>query len=164
MYTQNGSAYGGMIGLMGGFVADGILAIVDSGQFAQYGEVCDGFALIAYSDMSHTVYTGLLEIVTEMLLIRPDLDDELIAKNGALVPESDDKNDATVSMAQMAQFSNMIVRGPINCVETFDGFIQSAVEQIRSGKYYTNYLDMKNLQVTSDFTLKGASHNAESVN
>ena len=164
MYTQSGSAYGGMIGLMGGFVADGILAIVDSGQFAQYGEVCDGFALIAYSDMSHTVYTGLLEIVTEMLLIRPDLDDELIAKNGALVPESDDKNDATVSMAQMAQFSNMIVRGPINCVETFDGFIQSAVEQIRSGKYYTNYLDMKNLQVTSDFTLKGASHNAESVN
>ena len=164
MYTQSGSAYGGMIGLMGGFVADGILAIVDSGQFAQYGEVCDGFALIAYSDMNHTVYTGLLEIVTEMLLIRPDLDDELIAKNGALVPESDDKNDATVSMAQMAQFSNMIVRGPINCVETFDGFIQSAVEQIRSGEYYTNYLDMKNLQVTSDFTLKGASHNAESVN
>ena len=164
MYTQSGSAYGGMIGLMGGFVADGILAIVDSGQFAQYGEVCDGFALIAYSDMNHTVYTGLLEIVTEMLLIRPDLDDELIAKNGALVPESDDKNDATVSMAQMAQFSNMIVRGPINCVETFDGFIQSAVEQIRSGKYYTNYLDMKNLQVTSDFTLKGASHSAESVN
>ena len=164
MYTQSGSAYGGMIGLMGGFVADGILAIVDSGQFAQYGEVCDGFALIAYSDMNHTVYTGLLEIVTEMLLIRPDLDDELIAKNGALVPESDDKNDATVSMAQMAQFSNMIVRGPINCVETFDGFIQSAVEQIRSGKYYTNYLDMKNLQVTSDFTLKGASHSVESVN
>ena len=163
MYTQNGSAYGGMIGLMGGFVADGILAIVDSGQFAQYGEVCDGFALIAYSDMSHTVYTGLLEIVTEMLLIRPDLDDELIAKNGALVPESGNDG-ATVSMAQMAQFSNMIVRGPINCVETFDGFIQSAVEQIRSGKYYKNYLDMNNLQVTSDFTLKGVSHNVESVN
>ena len=163
MYTQNGSAYGGMIGLMGGFVADGILAIVDSGQFAQYGEVCDGFALIAYSDMNHTVYTGLLEIVTEMLLIRPDLDDELIAKNGALVPETEG-GDATVTMAQMAQFSNMIARGPVNCVETFDGFIKSTIEQIRSGKNAKNYLDMNNLKVTSNFTLKAASYNAESVN
>ena len=164
MYTQTGSAYGGMIGLMGGFVADGILAIVDSGQFAQYGEVCDGFALIAYSDMNHTVYSGLLEIVTEMLLIRPDIDDELIAKNGALLPETEENEDETVSMAQMAQFSNLIVRGPINCVETFDGFVRSAIDQIRSGKYYKNYLDMSNLQVTSNFTLKGASYNAESVN
>ena len=163
MYTQSGSAYGGMIGLMGGFVDDGVLAIVDSGQFAQYGEVCDGFAIIAYSDMSHTVYTGLLEIVTEMLLIRPDVDDKLIAKNGALLPEEKDKDgdDATVSMAQMAQFSQMMVRGPINKVESFDGYIKSAIEQIRSGKYYKNYLDMSNLKVTSDFTLKGASYNVE---
>ena len=142
---------------------DGVLAIVDSGQFAQYGEVCDGFAIIAYSDMSHTVYTGLLEIVTEMLLIRPDVDDKLIAKNGALLPEEKDKDgdDATVSMAQMAQFSQMMVRGPINKVESFDGYIKSAIEQIRSGKYYKNYLDMSNLKVTSDFTLKGASYNVE---
>ena len=163
MYTQSGSAYGGMIGLMGGYVDDGILAIVDSGQFAQYGEVCDGFAVIAYSDMSHTVYTGLLEIVTEMLLIRPDVDDRLIEKNGALLPEEEDKEDedATVSMAQMAQFSNMIVRGPINKVESFDGYIKSVIELVRSGKYYKNYLDMNNLKVTSDFTLKGASYNVE---
>ena len=139
------------------------MAIVDSGQFAQYGEVCDGFAVIAYSDMNHTVYTGLLEIVTEMLLIRPDIDDELIAKNGALLPESNDK-DETVSMAQMAQFSNMIVRGPRNSVETFDGFIRSTIDEIRSGKNYKNYLDMSKLQVTSGYTLKGASYNAESLN
>jgi hypothetical protein len=113
--------------------------------------------------MNHTVYSGLLEIVTEMLLIRPDIDDELIAKNGTLLPETEDK-DETVSMSQMAQFSNLIVRGPINCVETFDGFVRSAIDQIRSGKYYKNYLDMSNLQVTSNFTLKGASYNAESVN
>jgi hypothetical protein len=140
------------------------LAIVDSGQFAQYGEVCDGFALIAYSDMSHTVYTGLLEIVTEMLLIRPDVDDRLIEKNGALLPEEDDEEedeDATVSMAQMAQFSEMMVRGPINKVESFDGYIKSAIELIRSGKYYHNYLDMNNLKVTSDFTLKGASYDVQ---
>ena len=162
MYTQSGQAYGGMIGLMGGYVADGVLAIVDSGQFADYGEVCDGFALIAYSDMSHTVYTGLLEIVTEMLLIRPDLDDELVAKNGALLPKEDDEDeeDETVSMSQMAQFYNLIVRGPINCVESFDGYVRSAIDQIRSGKYIRNYLDMNDLKVTSDFTLKVASYNA----
>lgn len=162
MYTQSGQAYGGMIGLMGGYVADGVLAIVDSGQFADYGEVCDGFALIAYSDMSHTVYTGLLEIVTEMLLIRPDLDDELVAKNGALLPKEDDEEeeDETVSMSQMAQFYNLIVRGPINCVESFDGYVRSAIDQIRSGKYIRNYLDMNDLKVTSDFTLKVASYNA----
>ena len=167
MYTQSGQAYGGMIGLMGGYVADGVLAIVDSGQFADYGEVCDGFALIAYSDMSHTVYTGLLEIVTEMLLIRPDLDDELVAKNGALLPKEDDEEedkDATISMSQMTQFRDLIVRGPINSVESFDGYIRSAIDQIRSGKYVKNYLDMNNLKVTSDFTLKGASYCAESVN
>ena len=162
MYTQSGQAYGGMIGLMGGYVADGVLAIVDSGQFADYGEICDGFALIAYSDMSHTVYTGLLEIVTEMLLIRPDLDDELVAKNGALLPKEDDEEeeDETVSMSQMAQFYNLIVRGPINCVESFDGYVRSAIDQIRSGKYIRNYLDMNDLKVTSDFTLKVASYNA----
>ena len=164
MYTESGSAYGGMIGLMGGFVADGVLAIVDSGQFAQYGEVCDGFAVIAYSDMNHTVYTGLLEIVTEMLLVRPDIDDELIAKNGPLVPETDDEEKETVSMAQMAQFSNLIVRGPMNSVETFDGFIRSTIDKIRSNNNSKNYLDMSNLQVTSDFTLKSASYNAESLN
>ena len=167
MYTQSGQAYGGMIGLMGGYVADGVFAIVDSGQFADYGEVCDGFALIAYSDMSHTVYTGLLEIVTEMLLIRPDIDDDLVAKNGALLPKEDDEEEdeeATVSMSQMTQFRDMIVRGPLNNVESFDGYIRSAIDQIRSGKYIKNYLDMNNLKVTSDFTLKGASYSADSVN
>jgi hypothetical protein len=166
MYTESGSAYGGMIGLMGGFVDDGILAIVDSGQFAQYGEVCDGYALIAYSDMSHTVYTGLLEIVTEMLLIRKDVDAELIAKNGELLPQEDEdeEDDAKVSMSQMAQFSNLIVRGPVNCVESFDGFVQSVVDQVRSGNHVRNYLDMNDLKVTSDYTLMGASYNAEALN
>ena len=169
MYTESGSAYGGMIGLMGGFVDEGILAIVDSGQFAQYGEVCDGFALIAYSDMSHTVYTGLLEIVTEMLLVRPDVDDALIDKNGALLPQEDDEDEddddkATVSMSQMAQFSNLIVRGPVNCVESFDGFVQSVIDQVRSGKHVRNYLDMDNQNLSNDYTLKAASYEVESVN
>ena len=160
MYTQSGSAYGGMLGLMGGYVADGIFAIVDSGKFASYNEVCDGFALLAYNDMSHTVYTGLLEIVTELLLIRPDVDDALIAENGAIVRE-EKKDEATVSTSQFNSFADIIVRGPMNMVESFAGFLQSSVEQARSGKYCRNYLDMNNLKITSDFQMKAASYDAE---
>lgn len=164
MYTQSGSAYGGMVGLLGGYVADGIFAIVDSGQFAEYGEVCDGFALLAYNDMSHTMYTGLLEIVTELLLIRPDVDDALIAANGEIKREEkkdEDDEDATVSMSQMASFRDLIVRGPINNVESFDGFVRSVIDQVRSGKYYKNYLDLDNLQVTSDYTIRSAAFDAQ---
>ena len=168
LYTQKGSAYNGMVGLMGGYVSEGVFAIVDSGQYSSYDEVCDGFALCAYSDMNHTVFTGLLEIVTEMLLIKPELDDELIAENGALLPEKnedeDDEDDSTVSMAQIAKFRDMMLRGPVNCVESFDGYVRSSIDQIRSGKYYKNYLDMSNLKLSNDFTLKSASFNAESVN
>ena len=160
MYTQSGSAYGGMVGLMGGYVADGIFAIVDSGQFASYNEVCDGFALLAYNDMSHTVYTGLLEIVTELLLIRPDVDDTLIAENGAIVRE-EKKDETTVSMSQINSFASLIVRGPMNKVESFEGFLKSSIEQARSGKYCRNYLDMNNLKITSDFQLQAASYDAE---
>ena len=116
--------------------------------------------------MSHTVYTGLLEIVTEMLLVRPDVDDALIDKNGALLPQEDEEDDdkATVSMSQMAQFSNLIVRGPVNCVESFDGFVQSVIDQVRSGKHVRNYLDMDNLNLSNDYSLKAASYEVESVN
>ena len=149
---------------LGGYVADGIFAIVDSGQFAEYGEVCDGFALLAYNDMSHTMYTGLLEIVTELLLIRPDVDDALIAANGEIKREEkkdEDDEDATVSMSQMASFRDLIVRGPINNVESFDGFVRSVIDQVRSGKYYKNYLDLDNLQVTSDYTIRSAAFDAQ---
>jgi hypothetical protein len=67
-------------------------------------------------------------------------------------------------MSQMAQFSNLIVRGPVNCVESFDGFVQSVVDQVRSGNHVRNYLDMNDLKVTSDYTLMGASYNAEALN
>ena len=114
--------------------------------------------------MTHTVYTGLLEIVTELLLIRPDVDDRLIEQNGTLLPEQDEEEDETVTMAQMAQFSNLIVRGPRNSVETFDGFIRSTIAEVRSGKHAKNYLDMNNLQLTSDFTLKSATYSTVAVN
>ena len=92
------------------------------------------------------------------------MDDELIAKNGELLPEEKENDEATVSMSQMAQLSNLLVRGPINCVESFDGYMRSAIDQVRSGNHVRNYLNMDNLQVTSDYTLKGASYNVESAN
>lgn len=162
MYTQSGSAYGGMVGLMGGYVADGIFAIVDSGQFASYGEVCDGLVVLAYADMSHTVYTGFIDLVTEMLLVRPDVDDRLIAENGELVrvEDEEDEDDETVTTSQMAHLSHLLVKGPINHVETFEGFMQSTVEQVRGTRYIRNYLDLDNCKVSNDFELKSASFEA----
>jgi NAD+ synthase (glutamine-hydrolysing) len=87
----------------------------------------------------------------------------LIAENGASVRE-EKKDEATVSTSQFNSFADIIVRGPMNMVESFEGFLQSSVDQARSGRYCRNYLDMNNLKVTSDFTLKGASYSAESVN
>lgn len=162
LYTESGSAYGGRVGLIGGYVSDGVFAIVDSGQYADYGEVCSGFVLIAYADQNHTVNTGMLGIVTDMLLIRPDVDDRLIAENGYL-GSSDEEADETVTMGQLADFRDVIVRGPMNNVESFDGFIKSAIEQIRSGVYVRNMLDMKavnQLQTSNSFELISTSFEA----
>ena len=164
LYTESGSAYGGRVGLMGGYVSDGVFAIVDSGQYADYGEVCSGFVLIAYADQSHTVNTGMLGIVTDMLLVRPDVDDRFIAENGVLGAAAVAEDDSdVVTMGQIADFRDIIVKGPMNNVESFDGFIKSAVEQIRSGVYVRNLLDMEavnQLKNTSSFELKSTSFEA----
>ena len=165
LYTESGSAYGGRVGLIGAYVSDGVFAIVDSGQYADYGEVCAGFVLIAYADQSHTVNTGMLGIVTDMLLIRPDVDDRLIAESGMLVSGNESDEDAgTVSMSQLADFRNMIAKGPMNNVESFDGFMKSIVEQIRSGAYVRNLLDMDSVnneyQMSASFELNSAAFEA----
>lgn len=149
MYTASGGLYGGRVGLLGGYVSEGMFAIMDSGQFASYGEECEGFALLAFADQSHTMTTGLLGIVTDMLLIRPDIDDKLIAENGMLITEKDEEeeDEEVVTMGQIGRFHDLIVRGPENNVESFDGFIRSAAELVRSGRYIKNYLNYKNLPV-----------------
>lgn len=148
LYTASGTAYGGRVGLIGGYVSDGIFALVDSGQYASYGEVCEGFALIAYADPAHTVNTGFLGMVTDMLFVRPDVDDRLIAENGALGSETGNDAGQTVTMGQVSSFRDIIVRGPMNNVESFDGFIRSAAEQIRSGSYVRNLLDVESIPQT----------------
>lgn len=163
MYTESGSAYGGRVGLLGGYVSDGVFAIIDSGQYADYNEVCSGFVLLAFADQSHTVNTGMLGIVTDMLLIRPDVDDRLIAENGPLVSENEGQDDDLVTMGQIAGFRDLIVRGPVNNVESFDGFIRSAIDQVRSGNSVRNLLDYSSvpqMQNSGAFELKTASFEA----
>lgn len=159
MYTQSGGAYGGRMGLMGAFVQDGYLAFVDSGMFADYGEVVDGFAVLAYQDPNHKTYVGLIDMVTSILLVREDLDTDPII----------DERKAESSEATSAQMSalwnlDMIIRqGPDNYVQTFDGFIKSSFEKARAQVKPKNYLDMGNLKIseTPSFEMKPVSHTAK---
>ena len=159
MYTQSGGAYGGRMGLMGAFVQDGYLAFVDSGMFADYGEVVDGFAVLAYQDPNYKTYVGLIDMVTSILLVREDLDTDPII----------DERKAESSEATSAQMSalwnlDMIIRqGPDNYVQTFDGFIKSSFEKARAQVKPKNYLDMGNLKIseTPSFEMKPVSHTAK---
>lgn len=141
MYTESGSAYGGRMGLMGAFVRDGYLAIIDSGMFADYGETVDGFVVLAYQDSNHTTYTGLIDMVTNMLLVREDLDPDPIIDERR---EAEDVEDAAADVSAVRNLDDIIRRGPTNHVESFEGFIMSSFEAARSQVKVKNYLDMDN--------------------
>lgn len=159
MYTATGGAYGGRMGLVGAFVQDGYLAFVDSGMFADYGEVVDGFAVIAYQDAAQKTYAGLIDMVTSILLVREDLDPNPII----------DERKAESSEASSAQMSalwnlDVIIRqGPDNYVQTFDGFIKSSFEKARAQVKPKNYLDLGNIQISEQpsFEMKPVSHTAK---
>lgn len=138
MYTQSGGAYGGRMGLAGAFVQDGYLAFVDSGMFADYGEVVDGFAVLAYQDPNHKTYSGLIDMVTSILLVREDLDPDPIIdeRRGA---------DAASDSSQKSAWNSLdriIRQGPQNCVQTFEGFIESSFERARAEVKPKNYLNL----------------------
>ena len=157
MYTASGSAYGGRMGLMGAFVRDGYLAIFDSGMFADYGEVVDGFAVLAYQDPNHTTYTGLIDLVTSMLLVREDLDpDPIIDERRA----EEDGEDESTAKASLMNLDRIIRRGPDNYVESFEGFIISSFEQARQQVRVKNYLDLDDMQVVESIDMKPAAHTA----
>lgn len=159
MYTATGGAYGGRMGLVGAFVQDGYLAFVDSGMFADYGEVVDGLAVIAYQDPAQKTYAGLVDMVTSILLVREDLDPNPII----------DERKAESSEASSAQMSalwnlDVIIRqGPDNYVQTFDGFIKSSFEKARAQVKPKNYLDLGNIQISEQpsFEMKPVSHTAK---
>lgn len=156
MYSESGSAFGGSMGLMGAFVQDGYLAIMDSGMYAQYGEVIDGFAVLAYQDANHKTYSGLIDLVTSMLLVREDLDPDPIYDERAEEAEG-----ASVAMNSLSYLDQIIRRGPDNYVESFEGFLISSFEQARSQVRIKNYLDINNLQTASPIEMKPAAHRAE---
>ena len=156
MYTESGSAYGGRMGLMGAYVQDGYLAIMDSGMFADYGEVIDGFAVLAYQDPNHKTYSGLIDLVTSMLLVREDLDPDPIYDERAEEAEG-----ASVAMNSLSYLDQIIRRGPDNYVESFEGFLISSFEQARAQVRIKNYLDVNNLQMADSIEMKPAAHRAE---
>lgn len=160
MYTESGAAYGGRMGLMGAYVRDGYLAIVDSGFFSDYGEVVDGFAVIAYQDPNHTTYSGLIDLVTSMLLVREDLDpDPIIDERREEEMEEEEEN---ANKSALWNLDVIIRQGPDNHVETFDGFIKSSFEKARAQVKTKNYLDLNNLQVSQQpsFEIRPAAHTA----
>ena len=138
MYTASGSAYGGRMGLMGAFVRDGYLAIIDSGMFASYGEVVEGFAVLAYQDPNQTSYSGLIDMVTNMLLVRPDLDPNPIVDGRDMATSSTD----AATSAALSNLAMFIRQGPDNWVESFDGYIMSTFEKARREVKVKNHLDL----------------------
>ena len=156
MYSANGSAFGGSMGLMGAFVQDGYLAIMDSGMYAQYGEEMDGIAVLAYQDPQKKTYAGLIDLVTSMLLVREDLDPNPIYDERA-----EEGEDLSVAKSALSNLDQIIRRGPANYVETFEGFLQRSFEQARSQVKVKNYLDLDNLQMSEPIEMKPAAHRAQ---
>ena len=108
MYTASGGAYGGRMGLMGAFVQDGYLAFMDSGMFADYGEVVDGFAVLAFQDPNLSTYAGLIDMVTSILLVRENLDPDPI------IDESrEEDEDDTPSMTSLMNLNSIFLQGDI---------------------------------------------------
>jgi hypothetical protein len=156
MYSASGSAFGGSMGLMGAFVQDGYLAIMDSGMYAQYGEVMDGIAVLAYQDPQRKTYAGLIDLVTSMLLVREDLD-----PNPIYDERMEEGEDMSVAKNALSNLDQIIRRGPANYVETFEGFLKRSFEQARSQVQVKNYLDLDNLQVSEPIEMKPAAHRAQ---
>lgn len=156
MYSTNGSAFGGSMGLMGAFVQDGYLAIMDSGMYAQYGEEMDGIAVLAYQDPQRKTYAGLIDLVTSMLLVREDLD-----PNPIYDERMEEGEDMSVAKSALSNLDQIIRRGPANYVETFEGFLQRSFEQARSQVKVKNYLDLDNLQMSEPIEMKPAAHRAQ---
>ena len=138
MYTQSGGAYGGRMGLVGAFVQDGYLAFIDSGMFADYGEVVDGFAVLAYQDPNHKTYSGLIDMVTSILLVREDLDPDPIIderRGGGAASDSSEKS-------AWNALDQIIRQGPQNSVQTFEGFIESSFVRARAEAKPKNHLNL----------------------
>ena len=138
MYTQSGGAFGGRMGLLGAFVQDGYLSLMDSGMFADYGEVVDGFAVIAYQDPNHKSYSGVIDMVTSILLVREDLDPNPIYDERREVNAASDYS----TQAAWNALDTIIRQGPDNYVQTFEGCLESSFAKARAQVKPKNYLNL----------------------
>lgn len=126
LLSTDGGAYGAYAGMLGGFVRDGYLAIVDSGEYSSYGLEFEGFAILAFSDENQNQFMGAIDVTTDILLVRSDLDPDPI-----IIEEDEDEDmDEEVTMDQLHEFRGLIRKGPANLVETFEGFLMSTADRI----------------------------------
>lgn len=131
---------------MGGLVRDGYLALVDSGQFAAYGLEFEGFVTLAFNDENKKSFIGMIDMTTDILLVRSDLDPNPI------ISEEDDETDEwddEVTKDQIQQFRGLVRRGPLNGVETLEGFLMSTVDRIRSA-VPSSKLDWNTVKVSDE--------------
>lgn len=146
LLSTDGGAYGASGGLMGGLVRDGYLALVDSGQFAAYGLEFEGFVTLAFNDENKKSFIGMIDITTDILLVRSDLDPNPI------ISEEDDETDEwddEVTKDQIQQFRGLVRRGPLNGVETLEGFLMSTVDRILSA-VPSSKLDWNTVKVSDE--------------
>lgn len=149
LISTDGGAYGAYAGIMGGFVRDGYLAFVDSGEYASYGLEFEGFATLAFSDENQNSFIGLIDLTTDILLVREDLDPDPIISD---VDDSDEW-DEEVSMEQLKAMEKIIRKGPSNLVETFEGFLMSAADRIRMA-VPDNKLDLETEPVDNEVSFE----------
>ena len=156
LYAESGGVLQGMMGLMGVFVHDGYLSIMDSGLYAEYGEVVEGYAVLAYQDANHTTYSGLIDVVTNMLLVREDLDPNPIYDERR---EENKESDEAVK-SYFSTYNQILRRGPQNFVETFDTYLMKVIQNSHRQVRIKNYLDVNNLQTVESIEMKPAAHKA----
>ena len=74
---------------------------------------------LAFNDESKKSFIGMIDMTTDILLVRSDLDpDPIITEKEDETDEWDDE----VTKDQIQQFRGLVRRGPLNGVETLEGF------------------------------------------
>lgn len=145
LVSTDGGAYGAYAGMMGGYVRDGYLAIVDSGEYASYDLEFDGFAILAFSDENQNQFMGAIDITSDILLVRSDLDPDPIYEKNL----DDEEDEDVVTMGQIHEFRGLVKKGPENMVETFEGFLMSVADRVRQAVPKSR-LDWDTVQISDD--------------
>lgn len=137
LLEEDGSAWGASVGLSGGFISDGYIAICDSGMYADKNLTFNGMVLLAYTDSQHTNVSGMIDLIMDQLLVRPDLDPDPIVSE----KEEEDEDEDMDLESVFGRFNGFVRKGPFNSVESFEGFMKSAVDRALEETAGRNLLD-----------------------